>query len=274
MHRTPHKTGINNKRNDSFSSLGFTLIELLVVVSVLAMLIAILLPSLRQAREAAKRVACAANLREIHRGWEGYFNEFGGEFLRGVNVRLNYGGQQGSATNFGGNPAHPVRKPINKYLKLPEVTHDGAEVFCCPADRGSAAAGPTYFKYYGTSYHTNVLLIGQNEISYNPFADPCRKMWSEFNKRIKKLRRDDIRNQSSVVLLGDHGWYDEWDGGIKDRVEWHRKRGMHNLAFLDGHVDFVKVYDGVHVTADYSVIPYTDLVKQACDCQPESKYEP
>ncbi|MHC4486153.1 MAG: type II secretion system protein [Planctomycetota bacterium] len=44
---------------------GFTLIELLVVIAIIALLMAILMPALRRAKEQAKRVYCASNLRQM-----------------------------------------------------------------------------------------------------------------------------------------------------------------------------------------------------------------
>ncbi len=44
---------------------GFTLIELLVVVAIIAMLIAMLLPSMRQAQKLARIVTCGSNLRQV-----------------------------------------------------------------------------------------------------------------------------------------------------------------------------------------------------------------
>lgn len=58
---------------------AFTLVELLVVVSIIAVLISILLPSLRSARESAKRTICASNLRSLGMGFFIYAEAYQGK---------------------------------------------------------------------------------------------------------------------------------------------------------------------------------------------------
>jgi len=54
------------ERNSDSTASGFTLIEVLVVVGIIALLVAILLPSLSRAREQARRLQCASNARQLN----------------------------------------------------------------------------------------------------------------------------------------------------------------------------------------------------------------
>ena len=62
---------------------AFTLIELLVVIAVIAVLMGILMPSLRMAREQARSIVCSSNLKTLVLGYTLYAGDNNGKLVNG-----------------------------------------------------------------------------------------------------------------------------------------------------------------------------------------------
>jgi len=63
---------IRGQRHNAGGSSAFTLIELLVVISIIALLMAILLPSLKRARDMAKNTVCLSSMHQVAIAFRGY----------------------------------------------------------------------------------------------------------------------------------------------------------------------------------------------------------
>ena len=106
---------------------AFTLIELLVVISIIALLIAILLPVLGSARRSAQLTQCLVNHRQIGVGLTGYAVEHKGDFP----AHPGQGGNR-SPYFYVHTNTHPDGTRINLAKAVLDYQTDSAAIFVCP----------------------------------------------------------------------------------------------------------------------------------------------
>lgn len=248
---------------------GFTLIELLVVIAVISLLMAMLLPALDAARRLAKRTVCQSNLRQIALGWELYFDGDDGIFHRKMNLNHVFGGWKG----VGGYTSY---RPLNKYFSLStdNATQNGAKLFRCPADTGGMYTlldAESAYQYFGNSYQTNWLLIGPRTLDNVPSGYATLRDVINIRLHDDFSLTDVTTNPALLALAGDNNWKQEWepDPMVPHAQEWHGKPRYYNLAFLDYHVEFIKIRKGLIVTPKYSLLPFRDMHKLAYSVQVE-----
>lgn len=212
--------------------LGFTLIELLVVVAIIAVLMAILLPSLDKARRQAKDVTCGSNLRQIGTAMLMYMTENNGRLRQDPSVTAplnNWWGVVGTIKGSQGT-VNPENRLLYDYIK-------SGKVAICPLDNDQRAVGgliassSRVYDSYGTSYAFN----------YYPIVP--QSGWATLTRPITSIT--DVRTPALTIMMGDATIYvcgqATWPGYI-GKYTWHARGSFRsNVVFYDGHVALTNV---------------------------------
>ena len=126
---------MNRRRYGSPHALAaFTLIELLVVVAIIALLVAVLLPTLAKAREQAKRVVCGSNVKQQTLAFHLYQNDYKYLPYGSVRVDLQLIGSSGSPYSLN----VPVAKALEDYSMHPAEANSSEprtmKMWTCPSN--------------------------------------------------------------------------------------------------------------------------------------------
>jgi prepilin-type N-terminal cleavage/methylation domain-containing protein/prepilin-type processing-associated H-X9-DG protein len=241
---------------------AFTLIELLVVVAIIALLMAILMPSLRQAKLQAGQVKCLANLHQIGAGLMTYTTENRDfytpkRWMRGGGASVySWLGQSGKKSGYHWRDKHGTdNRWLNRTL-VPERLgpKDPFPLAECPTGEDQAAyrdPGPQYshltnYVVFGTSYGSNhagnISLLGEGWASLSTFDD---------NRGCVKTT--DIARPALLIAAGEDGAFgNAWR--TYQRPRWHGRPDQFNVTFADGHSEFLVARWGEPIGADYRFV--------------------
>jgi prepilin-type N-terminal cleavage/methylation domain-containing protein/prepilin-type processing-associated H-X9-DG protein len=208
---------------------GFTLIELLVVISVIALLIAVLMPALAASREISRRAVCLSNSRQLsvasqlmaedNKGW-----------INGINAPLD---SPDAGYPLGSPNIHLLSNywavKVNHYLATPTEGPNGYNALVmlrgCPDAQATSAPG------YG-SFGANSQFVGWG---YPPMHTLL-----------------EVKHTSRIILIAEYqAWFwntpshldnANYGNGGTAPAPRHGAEGM-NLSYVDGHAGFMRTPD-------------------------------
>jgi prepilin-type processing-associated H-X9-DG protein len=209
--------------------IALTLVELLVIIAIIGVLVALLLPSVRTGREAARRNQCQNNLKQIAIALKRY-------------EKANGALPPAYTTDADGKPLHSWRTLILPYIEE-QALYESIDLTKPWDDVANAEAARTSVFTYQCSSTTD----DDNRTTYLAVVSPTSCFRAAEPRSVSEIT--DRASETLMVIEVDSEHADPWMspedahetlvlglGGPKSRTP--HPAGM-NAAFVDGHVQFL-----------------------------------